>query len=343
LRKSAQWIIGLLISALALWLAFRDVSLEALAGALWSADYAYLAPALALIFLGQVARAKSWQTILGHDLAWRRVFGALNAGYLLNNLLPFRLGEVGRAYLISRTGRVGAAQALSTVLIERVIDLCMIVGMLTAFVPLLVGLTGAPVAAAAFAIPALALSGLFIISRKPGWLLRLVHWALGRLARLWGGAHRLEDLFHSFVEGMAALKDGRRFLFAALWSGAAWTCAGFSAWLMLRAFEPLATLAMGFFVLVVVGLGIAVPSAPGSLGVWQAAAVAALTAFKIDNSRALSFALVNHLANYGLTSVLGLLALLQEGETLGHLAQGARSLIARPAADDGRQAPTQQF
>jgi uncharacterized protein (TIRG00374 family) len=335
LRKSAQWVIGVLVSAVALWLAFRDVSLSAMADALRSANYLYLLPAIGFTFLGQVMRAKSWQTILGQRIAWRRVFGALNAGYLLNNLLPFRLGELGRAYLISLTQQVSTAQALSTVLIERVIDLCMIVGMLTAFVPLMIGVTGTPVAVViAFLIPALALTVLFVMSRKPDWLLGLVRWGLSRLGRLWRDAHRLEDLFHAFVEGMAALKDGRRFFGAALWSGTAWLSAGISAWLLLTAFVPSATLSMGFFVLVVVGLGIAVPSAPGSIGVWQAAAVAALTAFKIDNSRALSFAIVNHLTNYGLTSVLGLLALAQEGESLAHLAQAARSLLA--AKDDRR-------
>jgi uncharacterized protein (TIRG00374 family) len=290
-----------------------------------------------LILLGQVCRANSWQTILGQHLPFARVFSALNAGYLLNNLLPLRLGELGRAYLISRTHKLSAAQALSSVLVERVIDLCMLVGMLAAFVPLAIGLTGTPVAVAvAFLLPVIALSILFVVSRRPVWMLRVLQRAIALLARLWQNAGRVEEIFHSFVDGMAALNDGRRFWTAVMWSGAAWASAGGSTWLMVRAFVPEATMGMGFFVLVVVGLGIAVPSAPGAIGVWQAAAVAALSAFQVDKTLALSFGLLNHLANFALLSLLGAVALAREGETLAHLAQSARALMGNSSKSAAR-------
>ena len=335
MRRSVQWVIGLLVSAIALWLAFRDVNLAELARSLASANYLYLPLSAFFILLGQVFRAKSWQTLLGQHLPFASVFSALNAGYLLNNLLPLRLGELGRAYLISRSHKFSAAQALSSVLVERVIDLCMLVGMLAAFVPLAVGLTGRPVAvAAAFLLPVLGLSFLFVVSRRPKWMLRLLRWAIGLLARLWSNAGRVEEIFHSFVDGMAALHDSRRFWSAVAWSGTAWASAGLSTWLMLRAFVPAASVEMGFFTLVVVGLGIAVPSAPGAIGVWQAAAVAALSAFRVEKTLALSFGLVNHLANFALLSLLGAFALAREGETLAHLAQSARTLVM--TKDEGR-------
>lgn len=343
MRRPLQWIVGFLISALALAWAVRDVRLADLGAALAAAHYAWLVPALAVILVGQMARARSWQTLLGHGVPFGGAFGALNAGYLLNNLLPFRLGELGRAYLVSRTGRLTTAQALSSVLLERVVDLTVIVGMLTAFVPLMSGLLGGPAALILiFLLPVVALSGLFVLARKPAWLLRLVRWGVGLLTRLWGGAARLEELFAAFLDGLGALQDGRRLATAAAFSALAWACAGFSAWMVLLAFEPAARVEMAFFVLVVTGLSIALPSAPGSLGVWQAAGVGALSVFGITGALALSMTLMHHLVNYVSTSLMGAVALAQAGESLDHLTRSARALVGAAPASDAVRSPRER-
>lgn len=328
MRKSAQWIIGLAISLAALAWAFRDVRLSALFAALQSANYVYLLPALGLILIGQMARARSWQTILGHRVPFWRVFGALNAGYLLNNVLPFRLGEVGRAYLISRTQKLTATQALSSVLVERVIDLVMILSILAAFLPVIAGLDWTRNAAVISAVVTLlALAGLFVLARSPAAVTGSVHWMLSRIRLPGLSPDAWSARVGHFIEGLAVLQDGRRLVAAAFWSSMAWVCAGFSAWLLIIAFVPGGTLAMGFFMLVITGLSIAVPSAPGSLGVWQAAGVSALGVFGVAGGVAFSISLVHHLVNYGFTSLLGAAGLAREGESLSHLAQSARALL----------------
>jgi hypothetical protein len=102
-----------------------------------------------------------------------------------------------------------------------------------------------------------------------------------------------------------------------------------AAWLLLFAFFPGATVAMGFFVIVISGLGTAVPSAPGQMGVMEAVVVAALSVFGLDRSVALPYAIVFHIVNFSLTSLLGVIALGREGETISHLAQSAQSLLSR--------------
>jgi len=337
LYKSAQWIIGLAISLAALAWAFREVSLPALAEALSRANYLYALPALGLILIGQMARARSWQTILGRGVPFWRVFGALNAGYLLNNVLPFRLGEVGRAYLISRTHKLTAAQALSSVLVERVIDLVMIMSLLTAFLPIITGLEWTRSAALISALVTLvALTGLFVLARSHNSVTRIIHWALSHV-RWPGFAPQVwSERSGRFIEGLAVLQDVRRFVAAAFWSSLAWVCAGFSAWMLILAFVPTGTIAMGFFMLVITGLSIAVPSAPGSVGVWQAAGVSALGVFGVTGGLAFSISLVHHLVNYGFTSLLGAIGLAREGESLAHLAQSARAMLGEkePKARD---------
>lgn len=320
-----QWGIGLAISVAALALVFWNVNLNELVTILRQANYWYLPPALALILLGQIGRARSWQNILGPGLSFLRVLSALNIGYLVNNLLPLRLGEVGRALLVARAQNSRPLAVLSTVAVERMIDLCLLVGMAAAFLPLVLGFDWAQRAVLVFfGVATVGLGGLFFVARSQALLTRLAHALFGRFGSL--GA-LIERRIDEVITGLAVLRDPRRFLTAVFWSGLAWVSAGLSAWLLLRAFRPEATPYEGFFVLVVSGLGIAIPAVPGSIGVWQAAVVLALSVFKVNGEVALSFAVVHHFSNYALMMALGALSLGFEGETLGHVIGQARAFM----------------
>jgi uncharacterized membrane protein YbhN (UPF0104 family) len=91
---------------------------------------------------------------------------------------------------------------------------------------------------------------------------------------------------------------------------------------------------MGFFVLIVTALGIALPSAPASAGVFEYAAVLALSAFSITGAVAFSFAVLLHASIFLVTTGLGLMALSREGETVFHLAQTVQNLVS-PSAREG--------
>jgi len=147
MRKYLQWAISIAVSAIAFWLAFRGVQVAEVADTLRTANYFYVLPALACIVVGLMARALSWQTILGRKVPFWRAFTALNEGYLLSNVLPFRLGELGRAYLVSRNRGLSTSQAFSSVIVERMIDLCMIVVLFATVLPLVAGLAWAREAA----------------------------------------------------------------------------------------------------------------------------------------------------------------------------------------------------
>jgi len=325
-RKSAQWIIGLAISVLAFALAFRSANPAQVGQSLREANYIFMLPAVGLICAGLFLRAASWRVILGGQIPYWRVFDAMNEGYLLNNLLPFRLGELGRAYLVSRGHGLKVTHVLSSVVVERLIDLLMVIVMLAAFLPLIVGLAWARSAAVASAIIGVgALTGLVVLARNRLRVLRLARWGLSRAA--WLSADKWEGRTRAFLDGLGALQDTRRSLEVAFWSGGAWATAGLGAWLLLRAFVASATPAMGFFAITILGLGLTVPSAPGAVGVFEAAVVAALSVYGVDNSLALSFALVFHVTYFALTTTLGGLALSREGETLSHLARSAQSLL----------------
>jgi len=335
-RKSAQWVVGIVISLIALGLAFRGVQLPEMVEALRKAKYVYALPALAFIIVGLFARALSWRTILGRKIPYGRVFSALNEGYFLSNVLPLRLGEFGRAYLVSRNQNLSATQALSSVLVERVIDLCMIVVLFVAVLPQVLGVAWAREAAlAAGLLSVAAMGGLFALTLNQSLALRLVQWGFSRVRWRRFDAARWEARLAAFLNGMEAMRDWRRLTLAASGSALAWVSASVGAWLLLFAFLPAPTLAMGFFVLIISGLGVALPSAPAAMGVFEASIVAALSAFGVEGSVAFTYALTYHALHFGVTCALGSLALAREGETLAHLAQAAQALVSAPGREAG--------
>jgi uncharacterized protein (TIRG00374 family) len=332
-RKTAQVIIGLAISALALVLAFWGADPAQVSGALREANYLLLLPGLGLVWAGLYMRAASWRAILGFEVPFRRVYDAMNEGYLLNNLLPLRLGELGRAYLISRGSAVPVYRALSSVVVERVIDLIMAVVLLMAFLPFVAGLEWAQtLALSSVALGVAAIAVLIVIARNQPRLVRLAREVLHRLGRRlsWLHAERWTARVESGLSGLSVFQDPRRALAAAGWSMLTWVAGGVGAWITLLAFMPDATIVMGFVVLTIVALAAAVPSAPGSAGVYELTVVQVLAVFGVDQNRALSFGLVHHVMQIALIMVLGGLALAREGETVAHLARAAQSLVTRP-------------
>jgi uncharacterized protein (TIRG00374 family) len=329
-RKNAQLIVGLVVSLLALALAFRGADLAAMASALRKANYFVLGLGVAFYILGLFFRAISWRVILGERVPFWPVFEALNEGYLLNNLLPFRLGEFGRAYLISRRNNLPALEALSSIVVERVIDLLMVVVLLVSFLPLVAGLDGARgTAFTSIALALFAVIALVLVARNQERVARLVGVLVRRLGLRWLNPDRWQARVASLLAGLSSLRDPRRALMAAFWSGMAWAAAGMAAWVMLLAFLPGATITMAFVTLMLVGIAGAVPSAPGSAGVYEFAVVKSLAIFGVDNSLALSFGLVLHAISFLLAIILGGLALTREGETLTQLARSAQALITR--------------
>lgn len=324
MKKSWSWAIGLAVSAAALALALRGVRPHELADSLRGARYVYLFPALALLIAGLLTRARSWQILLGDSVPYARAFHALNQGYLLNSLLPFRLGEFGRAYLVSRGGALSSSRALSAVVVERLIDLFISAALLLATLPFALSVDWARPAAGAATVLALAtLFGLWLslVHRKRA--LAAADWILARVPRLRSGdwIHRA----NSFLDGLQSMRAGSRLPRALFWSALGWITYYFQCALLLMAFFPRPSAVTVIFLLGVLAVGAAVPASPGAVGTFEASGVAALLVFGYPQADAFSFAVVLHLINLVSTCLLGALALAREGDSLVSLAQSARA------------------
>jgi uncharacterized protein (TIRG00374 family) len=261
-----------------------------------------------------LVRGVVWQTLLQHKASYRDTFFTINEGYLLNNLLPFRLGELGRAYLLGRKAHLNFWEVLSTILVERALDLMIAAGLFLSTLPFVVGVTWAREAAMIVGIVILAgLITLYLMARNQTRVIQLID----RLGQRWKLARILNGgQISAFLSGLSVLTDTRRFLTAVGLIILDWAINIFQYYLMLLAFFPAAQPLWAFFALGSAALGIAAPSSPGSLGVFEAVLVGALAVFGVEPSGAAAFAIAMHFTMYASTGIFGVYALVTDGLSL---------------------------
>lgn len=324
-KKDWQRILpGLVISLLSLAVVFYFVDLGQLRDALRLADYRLVLIGLVGSLVWLAVRGLAWQALLKQSASFRQVFLALNEGYLLNNFLPFRLGEVGRAFLLARKAGLDFWQVLSSILIERSLDLLLAAGLLLSTLPLVAGASWARQASILVGIVVLAgMVVLYLLARNRDWALRL----FDHFAERWKLLNRLGGkILPAFLSGLSILTDEAQFIRAAGLMILDWALAFFQYYLLMRAFFPEAKPLWAAFSLGVTALGIAVPSSPGAVGVMELSLVGALSIFGLNPSTALAFALTSHIIQYLTTGALGIYALSKEGESLVGLYRRVRGV-----------------
>jgi len=312
-RTLLGFVLGLVISALALALAIRWSGWDQLRTALLDVDLRFVLAAIAVFLLSMLARAAAWQALLGWRFRFLRVLAVLNEGYLLNNVLPWRLGEFGRAILLGRDPDSSVISVLSSILAERLYDMVLAVALLFILFPFAVSLPGAKNTAFLLAIVVMILVAVLVI------LMRRSAWVDSILARLPGGPDRWGPIWGQVRSGLRALEDGRVFLASSLLMILSWALAGVEYWLIIRAIVPDASLIWAYFMLTITLLGVAVPSSPGYIGVFEAAGVIALSVFGVPRAEGLAAAIILHSMVYLVASGIGLIAMTTEGETLASL------------------------
>jgi glycosyltransferase 2 family protein len=324
---------GFIVSAAALAIVFYFANMQELLEAVRLADYRLVAAGTLVSFIWLVVRGMAWGQILQNRVSFKTIFFTLNEGYMLNNILPFRLGEVGRAFLLGRKTDLGFWQVLSSILIERALDLALAAGLLLATIPFVVGagwaIQGAVISGA---IVALGLGFLYAIARNRQW----TEARIAGLGRRWPVVKKLAgERLASFLTGLSVLTGGGYFFKAVALMVLDWLIAILQYYLVLRAFFPNAELLWAAFALGVAAVGIAAPSSPGAVGVLEAALVGALSLFGLNPSVALAFAITVHIIQILMTSLLGSYALARDGETLSGLYRSARGLLSKAEPGQG--------
>ncbi|MEW6030651.1 MAG: lysylphosphatidylglycerol synthase transmembrane domain-containing protein [Chloroflexota bacterium] len=317
MKKIPRWLPGALISLLLIAAILYFVDLRAMLDAIRGADYRLLAVAVALSFVWMMTRAKVWQTLLRDRPSYRDVLFTTGEGYLLNNFLPFRLGELGRAFLISRKSNLQFGEVLPTIVIERAVDLGISAAVFLAALPYVVGTEGSErIGYIVGGVVIVGLALLYVLARNNQWALDLFH----KFSARWPALQRFGGSFlESFFSGLGVLTDGWLFARFLFWMAVNWGIALVAYYLMMLAYFPDAKPVWGLFGLGAAAFGGAIPSLPGAVGTFEGAIAAALTLLTGNQSASLAVALTARFYNYLNSGVIGGIGLAREGETLGHV------------------------
>jgi hypothetical protein len=284
--------LSVVIAGLFLFLAFRNVPFAELGAALERFDARWLVPAVAISMLLMVMRAWRWQLELRplEHVGVGRLWIVCAVAYMAINLLPVRLGEVVRPWLLSRRSRVTISNVIGNLVVEKTMDsICIVfyilVGLLTA--------TDLPpwVRRGAWfpAIAAVLLAAVVVLVWLKGEPF-VDRWVVHYLPQRFGTA--LKRITRAILDGMRVLPDGRLLLSVFVVSIALWFLPILSSWVIIRAFSFDVPFNAALIVFIFIGFGTALPNAPGMIGTYQYACVLALGLFGVPQADALAYGLV---------------------------------------------------
>jgi len=309
--RGLQVALGTGISVVCLWLAFRDVSLSKMAAAFSHADYRFVALALALVLVSPLARAARWKLLYHPDQKGLSCLGlaeVLLISQMLNIVVPARLGEVARIHFMGKIESRSRARTLGTIAVEKWLDILVLL-LLALLVPIFVSLppwfrdsrASLAVFATAFLVVAL------IVSYGKDRLLPVVKSASRFLPEGWRvRIHRATGLA---LGSLDVLRSPWVVLRLQGWSLLIWILSVIVNYIVFLALGLPLSLAAALFLVIVLEVGVAVPSAPGKLGVFHYLCILALGVFGLEKGAALSYAVLLYFVVFGPPSLLGALFL----------------------------------
>src|SRR6185436_11853081 len=323
MKEAKRWLPGAIVSIGLIAAILYFVDLREMVDAIRHANYGLLAVAFAIGFLWVAVRAQVWRTLLRDKPSYSDTFWTVGEGYLLNNFLPFRLGEVGRAFLLSRKTGMQFMEVLPTIVIERAMDLGYTAIIFLSVIPFIFssGTQGADAQRIGVIVGVVVLAGfvlLYILARSNQWALDLFH----KLSARWPALQRFGGSFlEAFFAGLSVLTDGWLFVRFLFWMTLNWAISIVSYYFIIRAFFPQTQVTWAMFGLGAAAFGGAIPSLPGGFGTVEGAFGGALTLLSHDQSTSFAVAVTVRLYNYLNSGVIGGIGLAREGETLSGIYQ----------------------
>lgn len=299
--KDPKVLIGLVISAVCIGVVVHGIEWAAVGSALRRTDLLLLLPALGFLTLLFLFRAYRWQRLVKPlaSLPLRPFWSASLIGFMANDLLPLRVGELVRAYALAHLTSIRVSSALATALLERVWD--------TVAVGILTLLTFSQ-----FSLPAwvtrtnwIVLSACLIVLVSGAWAARQ-----GMQSFTWLPA-RFATATERFVSGLRSLNSVSALLWVLLLSFALWFALVGYYWVLLRACGFTLPFEAALLVTIFTVFAAAVPAAPGFVGTFQYAVVLALSFFSVPKEEALGFSIIAHLAQLVPVIIAGLIALMR--------------------------------
>jgi uncharacterized protein (TIRG00374 family) len=310
-RKTVlRTILGVAISVVAIYILLGQVDIARTFDVLRTANPLWILVMVGTCFVDVAARGARWQSLIEpiQHVQYRRVLGYTFIGYLANNVLPARLGELVRAHALGEGEHISRVTVLGTIVVERIVDTVIVVA-LAAIAVVILGVGGAMSTAVVLGA---GFVGLLVL----GLAVATVSHRLPGAARITAIAERYPravELARRLRDGLAVAREPGVLVRALLFSAAAWTAsiatflAGAQAVGVDLSVPQAALMCSG------VALATIVPSAPGYVGTFELTAVSIATIFGTDPDAAFAMALLVHAMILGVTSIGGVVAALRLG------------------------------
>jgi glycosyltransferase 2 family protein len=275
--------------------------------ALKTANYVYLPAAILMSIITNILRTYRWKFIISpiKKISTSSLFSGVAIGYMANNLLPARLGEFIRAYIMGKKEDISKSSTLATILVERIFDglaLLFFLVIIALLFSLPLWIKEAGIGAAAFFILLSAFLILLMIKKTTGIRLakKIVNIFSARLAE------KVGDLLNNFLSGLVIVNHKRNIFGAFIFSIIVWLSEASTYYMISLSFNMSLPLYVALLTVVIVNIGILIPSAPGYIGAFEFFCISALAIFAVEKSIALSFAIVLHAVLFIPITVIGI-------------------------------------
>ncbi|MEE8437414.1 MAG: lysylphosphatidylglycerol synthase transmembrane domain-containing protein [Candidatus Neomarinimicrobiota bacterium] len=314
MNRAVKFGLGLLISLAGLFYAFGKVDFPVLWNKIQQVNFWYLFLVILLIVFSIAVRAKRWQMLLTplEKISFHPLFGATMIGYFGNGVLPFRLGEILRAYSLNKKTGLETSSVFGTIILERILDLLGLV-VFTLFIAVFYPFK----AWGGNILPLIIFTGvgafgfIFILERKSAWFFNYVsQWKTADNFRI----KKILILLEKIIRGLTSIRRSRQLLEISVYTLFLWAIYFAMVYFTVQAVKIDLDWTGAGVVLISTTLAISVPAAPGFVGTYHAAAIYVLTSlFNIQLGDAQAFAIILHAVGFLPLLIIGFVYFLLSG------------------------------
>jgi len=309
--KSFHWTVALVLAAILLYYSLRGIDWRQVWITLASTRPGYVGLMLLVSMGSLILRALRWRVLLrsGGPVSVSTAFWATCGGYFGNNFLPARAGELVRTMMVDAEAGLGRTFVLTTALSERMTDAVALV-LISSLVLLALPVRPGWYASAARPFAVIGICGVAAIAILPK-LERLWNYLLDRSPVPERFRNKIKSVLEQVLSGLRAFHDWRRLLAFLSFTAVIWFMDAVSAVLGARSLGLTLDLSMAYLLITGLGLGSALPSTPGYVGIYQFVAVTVLMPFGFSRATIIAYTLLFQALQYLMTGSLGLVAILR--------------------------------
>ncbi|MCX7940262.1 MAG: flippase-like domain-containing protein [Endomicrobia bacterium] len=310
MSKWFKFILGIAISIILLLLAFRKVDFGLILRNFSQVKIGYLISSVLLGMIILLLRSYRWKQFIEEYKNCKLInfFESINIGLFFNNILPFRMGDLVQAYMVSKKTGVPKSLSLSTVLMERLIDLfppiiSIIIGSFFIILPQQVSII------LSVSVLFFLITGVIFIFKFRNLILHF----LGKISSKQKFWLRVLSLFKNFYSAIDNFKNVKILMKVIILTLLLWT--GYSTGMLLVCYSlniNLPSIWAGYLIQAITALSVVIPSSPGYVGSWEFMGSLALSIFNVEKDKALSFALLSHFVGMLPVLIFGLIFVIKE-------------------------------